>query len=550
MTLVKDGRQTQEVPRSSYNGVFVGVSLGVAILGSIIGLQLITTLGISPNTSIIGALIAMIIARIPLKALARFKNIHNQNLLQTTISAATFGTANSLLIPIGIPYALGMPELVKPLLVGVAFALIFDALMLFWVFDSKLFGANEVWPAGVATAEAIKAGDQGGEKAKHLGIGVTGGILGAVIGVPMSAFGTAFIGNIFALTAFGVGLLASSYAEPILGVNVADLYIPHGVMIGAGIVALGQFVGILYKNRESSQSPVKESVGHGLVDETKGTGAAGHTFTRSTKDVTRAFSIGFALYMSGALLIAVLGGVLSELSPLGIVGFVLYAAFGAFMTEIIVGIAAMHSGWFPAFAVTLIFLVVGILLQFPTASLALLTGYIAATGPAFADMGFDFKTGFILRKGQPSEIELFGRKQQVKAGIIGFFVAIAMVTLAHDMYFSQDLLPPVDRVFARTIEAGADPEVAKYLLLWSVPGALIQLIGGTRKQIGIMLATGLLLVNPKAGWAVLVGILIRVLILKIKGRDAEGTMYTLAAGFIAGDAIYSFGSSSLKAVVK
>ena len=47
----------------------------------------------------------------------------------------------------------------------------------------------------------------------------------------------------------------------------------------------------------------------------------------------------------------------------------------------------MHAGWFPAFATALIFLIVGMLLGFPDLPLAILVGFTAATGPAFADMG-------------------------------------------------------------------------------------------------------------------------------------------------------------------
>jgi hypothetical protein len=65
----------------------------------------------------------------------------------------------------------------------------------------------------VAAAEAIKAGDEGGRKLWVLGGGLAVGAAGnALFGIPMSAFGVAFIGNIRALTMFGVGLLIRSYS--------------------------------------------------------------------------------------------------------------------------------------------------------------------------------------------------------------------------------------------------------------------------------------------------------------------------------------------------
>ncbi|MFX7732109.1 hypothetical protein ABTK10_21495, partial [Acinetobacter baumannii] len=75
----------------------------------------LTTLGITPNTSIVGALAAMALARIPLQIFRRYRSTHVQNLVQSAISSATFGAANSLLLPIGIPYALGRPDLIVPM---------------------------------------------------------------------------------------------------------------------------------------------------------------------------------------------------------------------------------------------------------------------------------------------------------------------------------------------------------------------------------------------------------------------------------------------------
>ncbi|MCG3088249.1 OPT/YSL family transporter [Sporosarcina cyprini] len=510
---------------------FIIFSIIISIFGAIIGMQLITSLGITPNTSIIGALIAMLIARIPMKMFYKYRSIENQNLIQTSISAATFGAANSLLIPLGIPFVMGMPELIIPMLIGSGLALLIDVFILYKVFDSKLFSSNETWPPGVATAEALKAGDEGGSKAKFLSIGILGGLVGSHFGIAMSAFGVAFIGNIWALSMFGIGLLLRGYSVQLFGVDLNAYYIPHGMMIGAGSVALLQFIFTLWKAKQEKAADSQQGV---------------HINSRTDSDIKKGFGIGFVLYLLAAALLAVIGGIVGEMTLLQTIMFVLFAAFAALASEIIVGIAAMHSGWFPAFAVTLIALLIGMMLGFPPIALALLTGFTAATGPAFADLGYDFKSGAILRKDQKTAMELFGRRQQLKSSLIGFGVAIVMVALFHDTFFSQDLVPPVDRVYATTIESGLTGNIGMLLLLWAIPGAIIQLIGGPKRQMGILFATGLLLVNPIAGWAVLAGILIRFIILKVKGQEAENAMYTMAAGFIAGDAIYSFFTSLWK----
>lgn len=516
--------------KKTFDFTFILFSALISVLGAIIGMQLITSLGITPNTSIIGALIAMLIARIPMQMFYKYRSLENQNLIQTSISAATFGAANSLLIPIGLPFVLGMPELIIPMLIGAGVALCIDVFILYRVFDSKIFSADEVWPPGVATAEALKAGDEGGSKAKFLGLGIAGGVLGSHLGISMSAFGVAFIGNIWALTMFGIGLLLRGYSAPLFGIDLDAYYVPHGMMIGAGMIALVQFIIMIRRPKKK---------GNANDDNNNN--------TRTEEDVKKGFSLGYLLYVGGAILVAILAGLYAAMSIPQLILFILFAAAAALISEIIVGIAAMHSGWFPAFAVTLISLIIGLLFGFPPVALAILTGYTAATGPAFADLGYDFKTGAILRAGMTKAQELYGRRQQLKSAAIGFIIAIIMVTLFYDSFFSQNLVPPVNHVYATTIESGLSGNVAMLLFLWAIPGALIQLIGGSSKQMGIMLATGLLIVNPIAGWAVIAGIIIRVTILKVKGPEAENTMYTTAAGFIAGDALYSFFTSIWKA---
>lgn len=130
--------------------------------------------------------------------------------------------------------------------------------------------------------------------------------------------------------------------------------------------------------------------------------------------------------------------------------------------------------------------------------------------------------------------------------MLAFAVSVVAVLFRYKGYFAANLVPPVDKVYVATIQAGASDGVAKQLLLWAIPGAILQLVGGASRQMGILFSTGLLLTNPKACWAVIAGILIRAIVVKVKGRSAEAHMSILAAGFITGDALYSFFSSIIK----
>lgn len=507
-----------------------------AVVGAIIGMQLVTTLGVTPNTAIIGALVAMLIARIPLHIFQKYKSIHRQNLVQTSISSATFGAANSLLIPIGIPFAMGEPDLIIPMLIGAALAMFVDARILYKIFDSKLFPASGTWAPGVATAESILAGDKGGKRAGLLGVGTVIGLIGSYFHISMSAFGVAFIGNIWALTMFGIGLMLRQYSIPWFNVDVNALYIAHGVMIGAGLVALIQ-VAILIFGRNKGNDKSKQQQAEVSDDQ----------FTRPLNEAKRTLGLGFVAYLIIALIIALIGGLTSHMSIGMLIGFLFFAAFAAFVHELIVGIAAMHSGWFPAFAVAFITLLFGILIGFPPTALAMLAGFSAATGPAFADMGYDLKTGYILRgNGKDKEFELHGRKQQYVTGMIAFGVALITVIFSYQGYFAQNLVPPIDAVYVSTIQAGASSDVMLQLLIWAIPGAILQFIGGPSRQIGVLFATGLLILSPNACWAVLIGIAIRLIVLKIWKKEAETPMSILAAGFIAGDALYSFFNSIFK----
>jgi uncharacterized oligopeptide transporter (OPT) family protein len=501
----------------------------LSVFGAVIGVQLIVQLGVTPNTSIIGALVAMILARVPLAIFGRYRSIHVQNLAQSAISAATFGAANSLLLPIGVPFLLGRPDLIIPMLVGAALSMLLDAYLLYRMFDSRIFPATGTWPPGIAAAEAIRAGDAGGRRALLLVVGIVVGMFGSWLKIPMSAFGVAFIGNVWALSMFGIGLLVRGYAMPVAGIDIAKYYVPHGFMVGAGIVALVQ-VGLLIARR--------------------GTGEAVAEAGEDTQ-MRRALGLGSVGYVAIAVLIALMGGLIGQMSTGMLVAFLVYAAFAAFVHELIVGISAMHAGWFPAFAVALITLILGILIGFPPVALALLVGFAASTGPAFADMGYDLRAGFILRGyGANRAFEIDGRRQQLYAAMLAFLIAIPTVYFAHPGYFAQGLVPPVDKVYVATIQAGASAEVAQWLLIWAIPGAVLQLLGGPSRQLGILFATGLLIPNPWAGWAVLAGIAIRVTVLKWKGDSASGSMEVLAAGFIGGDALYGFTDSVVKTATK
>ena len=164
-------------------------------VGAIIGMELITRVGNTPNTSIIGALFAITLAKIPIRMFRKYKDIHRQSLLQTAISGATFSAANGLLVPMAIPFLMGRPDLMLPLLAGASIAVVIDAIVLYHCFDSRIFPATNAWPPGIATAEAIKAAATKGHHGKWLLGGLSAGAIGSSLGLPMDTMGIGWVAN-------------------------------------------------------------------------------------------------------------------------------------------------------------------------------------------------------------------------------------------------------------------------------------------------------------------------------------------------------------------
>ncbi len=519
----------------------------MCVLGCIIGLELIANTGTTPNTSLVGALIAIIISRIPIAKFSKLRSVHRQNLIQTSISGATFSIANCMFLTVGVPLLMGRNDLMIPMLIGVTLATAIDATILYKCFDTPMFPAEGAWPPGVATAETLLAVVRKGKRALLLLVGMGMGIVGKAIGLPMDLLGVSWFGNFAAMMGLGIGSLvigivktnsigftlfghSFTFVSELFGAgfdsgSLAVTYLGHGLMIGAGMVSLYQAARMLMKKDDENSSAVSR-------------------FTSSMKDMRNAMGWGYVAYAAVALGIAIVSGFLYEMSIGMFILWVLFAAVAALVSEIMVGIAAMHSGWFPGFATAFVFLIIGMLIGFPSLPLGILVAYTAATGPCFSDMGYDLKTGYILRGcGKDKELELFGRKQQWYAELLGFAVAFVMMLIFANNYFGQDIFAPVSRTYVSTIAAGTTPEIAKWLLIWAVPGAIIQLAFGHR-QVGILFATGILVGNTLNGLTIILALLLRY-ILEKRNEENRQILTILGAGALAGSALYSFFTATL-----
>lgn len=524
----------------AFDPMILVVTILASCFGAIIDLELMTRVGVSQNTSIIGALLAVVISMIPGKLFHRFKNIHAQNLVQTSISGAAYAAANAMILPIGIPVLMGRSDLMLPVLFGVTLAAIVDGFLVYKVFDSPMFAATNPFPSGIATSETILALANRGKRSLLLFVGMGAGIAGKAAGIPMDLFGVSWFANLLAMMAFALGSIAKGSLIPMwtAAISVDGVvptmitYLPHGMMVGAGLISLIQAALVLgKKSKKSAEKTAQDATSERSV---------------TMESMRKSLGIGFVLFLGIAILLAFTTGIYAEMSAGQLVAWLLFAAFAAISSELVCGLSSMHSGWFPAMATALIFLIVGIMMGFPAMPLAILVAYTSSTGPAFCDMQTDLKCGWILRgRGVNPEFEKAGRKQQFISELLGYCVAFVMVLLLANTYFDQGLFVPTTKTFIATIDAGANAEVAKWLLIWAIPGAVLQLIGGPR-QLGIMFATGLLIGNTRNGLTVLVALLIRIVATRWDKKKAQDLLYILGAGCIAGSALFSFFASTLK----
>ena len=187
----------QQIPASEHPKAWdprvLILAIPLCLVGAIIGMELIVRTGVTPNTSIIGALFAILLSRIPIEIFRKYRSIHRQNLLQTSISAATFSAANCMILPIGIPFIMGRTDLVIPMLIGCTLATIIDATIMYNCFGTEMFPAEGSWPPGVASAESILAVVEKGKKAVLLLVGIGIGVVGKIGTIPMDLLGVSSI---------------------------------------------------------------------------------------------------------------------------------------------------------------------------------------------------------------------------------------------------------------------------------------------------------------------------------------------------------------------
>lgn len=140
-TRVNNGKTSSGIKAFEFHTVVVGVILSV--LSAIVCVQIIGKVGTSANTSILGAIFAMLFGKLSIGSWSKFKSLERQNYIQTITSGAGFAAANCAFIAIGIFLMMGDMKGIVPMAMGSLFGTVISIGIVGKLFDSKIFPAAE-----------------------------------------------------------------------------------------------------------------------------------------------------------------------------------------------------------------------------------------------------------------------------------------------------------------------------------------------------------------------------------------------------------------------
>ena len=514
------------------------LTLGIllSILSAVICMQIMGQFGIAPNTSLISAVLVMIVARIPMTITQKFRNLERQNYTLSFASSAGFAAANCGFVSIAVVFIMGRTDLMIPMAFGSLIGSMISIFITGKIFDSKIFPAKgPYWPLGTAIASSLDAGDEGGKKGIQLLQGLIVGAIASFFGIPAAGVGIVFIANVVAMAALGLGIVLRGYSTLFFnGFDIGRSNIPQGMMIGAGIIAFIQIFLVILKRVPVRRKKAASDLDLQSNKKTDPDTEAEYTISDSAAKKTM-ISSGL-LFIIGAVITALVMGVFSEMSPGQSILWVIFAGIASLVVMILVGTVSMRSGWAPTFAVVTVCITIGVLMGFPPLPMAVLAGYLGSIGPCLADTGIGLKSGWIIRgSGTDRAVELYGRKQQVLIKQLGAVIGIAVAVIFGTMLIHSDIVPPMSIFYADTVTSATDSTLLLELALWAIPGAVLQAAFGN-KSVGLMLATGMLINNPVFGISVLAAVGFRLVI---------GTkhMTVRAPGLIAGDGLFGFAAN-------
>ena len=513
--------------------IALGLALVVSPTAAAIGLHVFAIFGVVPAAELVILAVFGGLGVAPrLRAVLRPER---QLVVQTAAAVAVVAATLGQTLTLGVAHAVGRQELAMLLLVGAGVAGAGALAAAAVLFDSALLPASAAWPSRrIVVADAIGR-LLAAWRALSLGLGLMLGHWGAVsFGAPLlSAFGLAFLGNGLGLAVLAVGAIVRPLLPFLLRADVDALLLPHGLLLGAGLAGLCQAAGSL----------MRRSLPRAGAERVAAAPPAGSRIGRAWRSVrthlvgqgvaSRRLIIGLALAsglyaLLAELLLAAAGLQAGGIDPFRVLALGLLAGLLTVGLQLLVGLSGAHLGWVPTLGCCLLALAVARWLGGPTAATLVLITLVAASGPAFAELAYQLTAAAEL--GAPRV-----RAQQVLAGLLGLASALAVVAAWAGDYFAAGYVPPVSQALATAVELAADRSRLSAAVPWVLVGFVAQWLGGPRRQVGFLFATGLLIAIPALGWALLAGLAARTVLSIVSRSRADLSAAIFGLGCIGGE---------------
>ncbi len=513
-------------------GVLLAVVFGAA--NAYLGLRI----GMTVSASIPAAVVSMAI----LRGLLRRGTILENNIVQTIASAGE-SLAAGVIFTIPAVILLGLDAsayftFVVSLIGGILGVLLMVPLRKHLIEDEH---GVLPYPEGTACAEVLKAGEEGGEKAKFVFLGFTAGGIFKFLGSALRLFGmapgmlirgyNAYIGIDLSPSLLGVGY--------ILGLRISSLVLAGGLLGWAVLIPLiARFSGVSVVSADDLFSIWSHDVrfigaGAVLMGGLVSLGKSAKYILKALGQVPLSFGksrdLPMAYVLGGLAVVIVAMPLLLGLSFWLSISLVIFAFLFVAVSSRIVGIVGSSSNPVSGmtiaalFAISLLFAAMG-MKDTKAMFLAMTFGAVVCIAAAIAgDTSQDLKTGYL--------VGATPWKQQVAELLGVLFVALVIgyvLKLLDAAYHigSRDLSAPQATIISMVVKGVMSGTVPWVLILSGMAIALVvELLGVDSLPVAVGLYLPVELSTP-----LFVGGLLSHFL-----RHDDGTLY--ASGLVAGDAL-------------
>ena len=513
-------------------GVLLAVVFGAA--NAYLGLRI----GMTVSASIPAAVVSMAI----LRGLLRRGTILENNIVQTIASAGE-SLAAGVIFTIPAVILLGLDASVYFTFVVSLIGGILGVLLMVPLRKHLIEDEHGVlpYPEGTACAEVLKAGEEGGEKAKFVFLGFTAGGIFKFLGSALKLFGmapgmlirgyNAYIGTDLSPSLLGVGY--------ILGLRISSLVLAGGLLGWAVLIPLiARFSGVSVVSADDLFSIWSHDVrfigaGAVLMGGLVSLGRSAKYILKALGQVSLSFGksrdLPMAYVLGGLAVVIVAMPLLLGLSFWLSILLVIFAFLFVAVSSRIVGIVGSSSNPVSGmtiaalFAISLLFAAMG-MKDTKAMFLAMTFGAVVCIAAAIAgDTSQDLKTGYL--------VGATPWKQQVAELLGVLFVALVIgyvLKLLDAAYHigSRDLSAPQATIMSMVVKGVMSGTVPWVLILSGMAIALVvELLGVDSLPVAVGLYLPVELSTP-----LFVGGLLSHFL-----RHDDGTLY--ASGLVAGDAL-------------